>query len=209
MRLLCEPALVGFLHAAWGAVDLMIIMRATLLLVFAMALGYAVLRFWRRRNGPDPTDKSRGFRPRIGFTRLDGMESLSLLLANESKKYVWAEEIEIFLSGLSADQQTAEPSCHGIQKIRQMVRSGDMLPISLSEVIYKAAGDPQRKYSCVLSSVLRYRIGEERFEKTMENYRLRMLGLTASDIHRERKPVQPFQTQEKSQDIPVTAGKLK
>jgi hypothetical protein len=181
----------------------MIIMRELFLIVFAIVLGYTVLRFWRRRNVPDPMDRSDGFRPRIGFTRLDGMESLSLLLANRSKEYVWAEEIEIFLSSLSADQQTTEPTCREIQKIRQMVRSGDMLPISLSEVIYKAAGDPQRKYSCVLSSVLRYRIGEGRFEKKMENYRLRMMGLTASDIHRERKPVQPFQVQEKSKNVPA------
>jgi hypothetical protein len=187
----------------------MIIMRATFLIVLAIGLGYSVLRFWRRRNGTDPTDRSAGFRPRIGFTRLDGMASLSLLLANGTKKYVWAEEIEIFLSGLSAEEQTAEPSFHETQQIRQMVRSGDTVPISLSEVIYKAAGDPQRKYSCVLSSVLRYRIGEEGFEKKMETYRLRMLGLTASGIDREREPVHPIQTQDKSQDVPALAIKLK
>jgi|ERR1700674_2561965 len=187
----------------------MIIMRATLLLVFAIALSYGVLRFWRRRNDTDPKDGSAGFRPRIGFTRLDGMASLSLLLANGTKKYVWAEEIEIFLSGLSAEEQTAEPSFHEIQQIRQMVTPDDTVPISLSEVIYKAAGDPQRKYSCVLSSVLRYRIGEGRFEKMMETYRLRMLGLTASGIQREREPVHPFQAQDKSQDVPALAIKLK
>jgi hypothetical protein len=187
----------------------MIIMGSTFLLVLAMALGYTVLRFWRRRNGPDPTDRSAGFHPRIGFSRLDGMASLSLLLANGSEKSVWAEEIEIFLSGLSAEEQTAKPSCHEIQKIRQMVPSGDTLPLSLSEVVYKAAGDPQRKYSCVFSSVLRYRIGEERFEKKMENYRVRMLGLTASGIDREREPVHPFQVEDTSQDVPALVAKLK
>ena len=187
----------------------MIILRAILLLAFAVAVIYAALRFWLRKNNPDPTDRNAGFRPRIGFTRLDGMESLSLLLANNSKQHVWAEEIEIFLSDLNAEDQTADASCREIQKIRQMVRSGDMLPISLSEVIYKAAGDPQRKYSCVMSSVLRYRIGEEHFEKQLETYRVRMLGLTASGIHRERKPVQTFQPQEQSHEIPVMAGKQK
>jgi len=184
-------------------------MWISFILACAIASGYAVVYFWRRRNASDRMDKSAGFRPRIGFSRLDGMVSLSLLLENGSKEYVWAEEIEIFLSGLSADQQTAEPSFHEVHKIRQMVRSGDVLPISLCEVIYKAAGDPQRKYSCVLTSVLRYRIGEEMFEKKMENYRLRMMGLTASSVHRERKPVQPFEVQEKSQDIPAVATRLK
>ena len=187
----------------------MVILRETFLLVFAIALCYVALRIWREKNVADPMDKSRGFRPRIGFTRLDGMASLSLLLANGSETRVWAEEIEIFLSGLTAEEQTAEPSCREIQKIRQTVRSGDLLPISLCEVIYKAAGDPQRKYTCVMSSVLRYRIGEESFEKNMENYRLRMLGLTVSGIHRERKHVPPIQTQEESHSVPVMAIKLK
>jgi hypothetical protein len=61
----------------------------------------------------------------------------------------------------------------------------------------------------VLSSVLRYRIDEEQYEKKMENYRIHMVGLTASGIHRERKPVQPFQPRESSQDVPVLAEKLK
>ena len=184
-------------------------MRATFLLIFVVALGYSALLIWRRRKGSDPADKNGGFRPHIGFTRLDGMAALSLLLENESKEFVWAEEIEVSLSDLSAEKQTAEPTCREIQKIRQMVRSGDMLPISLCEVIYKAAGGPQRKYSCVLSSVLRYRIGEERFEKNMENFRLRMMGLTISGVQRERKPVQLFQAQEKSQDAPAIPLKLK
>jgi hypothetical protein len=187
----------------------MIIILATLFIVFAIVLGYTVLRFWRRRNASVLADRSAGFRPTIGFTRLDGMASLSLLLANGSKRNIWAEEIEIFLSALTAEEQTALPSFHEIQKIRQMVTPGDTSPISLSEVIYKAAGDPQRKYSCVLSSVLRYRIGEERFEKKMENYRLQMLGLTASGIQRERKPVPPFLPQGKSQDVPAVAAELK
>jgi hypothetical protein len=187
----------------------MIILRETFLLVFTIALCYTALRIWREKNGPDPMDKSRGFRPRIGFTRLDGMASLSVLLANGSETHVWAEEIEIFLSGLNAEEQTAEPSCRGIQTIRQMVGPRDTLPISLAEVIYKAAGDPQRKYSCVLSSILRYRIGDERLEKKMEDYKIRMIGLTAAGVARERKPVLPFQTQDKSPEVPAVAAKLK
>jgi hypothetical protein len=190
-----------------------IILLPALSLVFALALGYTVLRVRRWRNGPDPLDRNSGFGPRIGFTRLDGMQSLSILLENESNSYVWAEEIEIFLSDLVANDQTAEPAYRGIQKIRQMVRAGDMLPVSLCESIYKAAGAPQRKYSCILSSVLRYRIGEEQIEKNMENFRVQMNGLKASDIHREHKPVQPFHVQEKSpdkhRDVPSVAVKMK
>jgi hypothetical protein len=179
------------------------------LLVLAVALVYFTLRAWRQRDRTDSTDKSSGFRPRIGFTRLDGMASLSLLLINKSSEYVWAEEVEIFLSGLTADQQTAEASCHEIQNIRQMVRSGDTLPISLAEVIYKAAGDPQRKYSCILSSVLHYRIGEDWSDKRLENHKIQMIGLTASGVQRARQPVPPFQNLGKTRDVPEPATKSK
>jgi len=188
----------------------MVTTAAILLLVAAIASRYALAFFRRQRNGRDAAEnKIKGFRPHIGFTRLDGMVSLSLLLDNESSEHVWAEEIEIFLSDLKADQQASESSCREIRKIRQVVRSGDMLPLSLCEAIYKAAGDPQRRYSCVLSSALRYRIGEELFVRPMENYRIRMKGLTVTRVHRERKPVPRIQVRENPRDIPAIAAKLK
>jgi len=184
-------------------------MRATIVLVFFVLLVYAGLRFWRRGKRLDPTDSSSGFRPHIGFTRLDGMESLSLLLENESEENIVVEEIEIFLISLVAEDQTGEPSFREIQKIRQVVRSGDMLPISLSEVIYKAAGGPQRKHSSILSSIVRYRIGEQLLEKNLENYRIQMIGLTAAGFQRERNPIPPFHTREKSPILPEMAEKVK
>ena len=189
--------------------DRFTIMLISLMIVCAVALGYAVLHFWRRRNNPERMENGAGFRPRIGFSRLDGMESLSLLLENRSSENIWAEEIELFLSDLTAQDQTADASFREVQKIRQMVRSGDTLPVSLCEVIYKAAGDPQRRYSCVMSSVLRYRIEEQQLEKTLETCRVRMMGLTASSVHRERKPVPAFEVQAKTPDVPAVATKHK
>jgi hypothetical protein len=183
------------------------------LLTFAFGLGYFALRTWRKRNSANLRDKRDGFRPGIGFTRLDGMASLSLLLDNRSKNYVWAEEIEIFLTDLVANDQTTDATFRQTQKIRQMVRRGDMLPISLCEAIYKAAGDPQRKYSCVMSSVLRYKIGEEKFEMKMDNFRVNMMGLTAASVHRERKLVPsfpaPVQSTEEPQVAHAIAAKMK
>src|SRR5579872_1565484 len=183
----------------------MTILTGVIFLLIVAVAAYIAVRTWRRNVGADPNDKTSGFRPRIGFTRLDGMESLSLLLDNRSPDFVWAEEIEIILSELTADQQTAAPTCRGVQKIRQMVRDGDMLPISLAQAIYNAAGDPQRRYTCVLSSVLHYRIGDQWFEKEMETYRIRMTGLKASGIERERNPVQLPARPVKSQDASATA----
>ena len=162
-------------------------MSAILFLLVGVASGCMAALYWRRKKDEDTPASRKRFRPVLGFTRLDGGESLSLLLNNDSSERVWVEEIELFLSGLKADQQASEPSCHGTQKILQAVRSGDMLPVSLAQAIYNAAGSPQRRYSCLLSSVVRYRIGEESFEKSMESYRIQMNGLKASRVYREGK----------------------
>ena len=84
-----------------------------------------------------------------------------------------------------------------------------MLPISLAGVIYRAAGGPQRQYSCGLSSVVRYRIGEEAFEKPLENYRIHMNGLKAAGIQRDRKTGPPLRTQSNMHDLPALSLKAK
>jgi hypothetical protein len=184
-------------------------LHTTYILVFTFALIYVAFRFRRWGKGPAPTDGTQGFRPEVGFTRLDGMESLSLLLDNESKTHVWAEEIEISLSDLVANDQTGDPSCRETLKIRQMVQSKDLLPMSLAGVIYKAAGEPQREYSCVLSSVLRFRMGETWFEKNLEDYRIHMIGLTASGVRRQRKRAPTVRSHEHPREVAVAAAKSK
>ena len=178
-----------------------------LTILVVLALGYTALRIWRQKKSSVQNDKHHGFRPRIGFSRLDGMESLSLLLENGIHQHVWAEEIEIFLTDLVANNQTADPTLRGTKKIRQMVAHGDTLPISLAEVIYKAAGEPQRKYSSVLFSKLRYRVGEEWFEKELEACSIQMLGLTVSDVRRERRLVQKLPVPEKTKEVATIESK--
>jgi hypothetical protein len=179
--------------------------HAVYVLVFASALAYLTLRVWRWKNGEIRAGGNEGFHPQIGYSNLDGMESLSLLLENESHKNVWVEEIEIFLTELVAKNQAAQPSCHEVLRIRQLAAPEDTLPISLAGVIYKAAGEPQREYSCTISSVVRFRVGQESFERNLENYQIQMLGLTAAGIRRTRKPVAQFQMPEQTQEIAVAA----
>lgn len=185
-------------------------MQIALWILIVIVLAYVALCFWRWRNGLDWTGKSKGFRPHIGFTLLDGMSSLSVLLDNGPGKPVWVEEIEIFLSDLVAVEQTTSPTLNEFQKIRQVVRPHDMLPISLSHAIYKAAGNPQRRYACVLSSVVRYKIGEECSEEIMKDHKIRMAGLTAVGMDRGRKPVAHFPARKKSpQNDPIAGFKPK
>ena len=183
------------------------IIFSTLSVAVLAAIGYGTLRARRQKRRSAETDIHYGFRPGIGFTQLDGMASLSLLLENRFRKPIWAEEIEIFLADLVADNQSAEPTLRGIQKIRQMVAPGDTLPISLVEVIYKAAGEPQRAHSSVLTSVLRYRVGEARFEKQLEVCKIEMMGLTAVKVRRERNSVPGKARPEKSKEVATIGAK--
>jgi hypothetical protein len=174
------------------------IFRFAVIFVVISALAYFIRR--TRKNKRDRATEESGvdFRPSIGFTRLDGWASLAILLANESESSVFVEEIEIVLAELIAEDQTSDATCQNIQKIRQTVPPKDMLPFSLVQGIYEAAGRPQRKYSCVMSSSIRYRVGEEWFERAMEPYRLKMAGLTVAHNHREPWTKSKFKRQEKA-----------
>jgi len=134
------------------------------------------------------------------------MATPALLLSNLSNAFVWVEEVEIFLADLRADEHVAEASCNAKLRIRQMIPVRDTVPISLAACVYKAAGEPQRRYSCVLSSIVRYRIGEEWLQKELEVYRIEMMGLVADKVRRERNFVPRPQSRDKSPDVPETVA---
>ena len=186
--------------------DRLFVLRLIAPLAITVSFGYSGLLLWRRRSARRPTSARDGFRPKIGFTRLDGMASLALLLKNKSNAFVWVEEIEIFLSDLKADEQVTQPSCNETLRIRQIAPPRDMVPISLVASIYKAAGEPQRRYSCILSSILRYRIGEESFERGLETHGIQMIGLVAAKVRRERSFIPATQSRDKSPEVPETAA---
>ncbi len=182
----------------------------TLFLIVSIALVYVALRLRRSAGRSAPVDGVPGFRAGIGFSTMDGMQAVSLLLENESSARIWMEKIEISLADVAATAQTEEPSCRETLQIRQMVEARDALPISLAGVIYKAAGGPQREYSCTLSSVLRFRIGENWFERRLETYQVRMIGLTGSDVRRSRVRAPGLLPPAKEpQRVAVAAGKFK
>jgi hypothetical protein len=184
-------------------------MRAFAAFLFIALLAYFAYRIWLQKRNQAIKDEGIEFRPKIGFTRLDGGASLAVLLDNRSDRTVWAEEIEIVLTNLIAKDQTSEASCHEIQKIHQNVRGQDMLPVSLVGTIYKAAGNPQRKYSCLMSSILRYKVGEKMFEKPLAPHTLRMAGLTIVSERRERWTKSEFKPAEKARDPQMAGTKSK
>lgn len=183
--------------------------RALFLLLTTILLSISVVRIWRSKFGRANHANGVQFHANIGFTRLDGFKSVALLLENESNAPVWTEEIEIALADLNANQQTSEPSCHEILKIRQTVSPTDLLPISLVETIYNAAGRPQRHYSCVLSSLVRYRVGEKWIEEQLPAYRVKMVGLTVAGVRHEKMVTNDLRHRGTLQDLTPTSANSK
>jgi hypothetical protein len=190
-------------------VNLFLSICASLVVAGIAALVYFAVRIWNYKSDGSANYAGVDFRPTIGFTHMDGWASLALLMVNKSEWNVWAEEIEIALTDLIADDQTSEPTYREIQKIRQTVQPRDMLPISLMETIYRAAGKPQTSYSCVMSTVIRYRVGEKWFERPLQPYKLKLAGLTVVSNHRERWTKSEFKPQEKSPDSQPVSTKSK
>ncbi|HVA94645.1 MAG TPA: hypothetical protein VNI36_07040 [Candidatus Dormibacteraeota bacterium] len=171
------------------------------LLSLTCAIVYFAVQSRRGRGDSRKPEKEFDFCPSIGFARQDGWQSVALLLDNKTDVIVWTEEIEMVLTDLVATRQASDPSVREVLKIRQHVRPHDLLPISLVETIYQAAGRPQRNYSCVLSSIVRYRVGEKWFEEPMRSYRLKMMGLKVANIRRENKVSYPFEPWDKPKDL--------
>ena len=169
---------------------------------FGLAAGLLLyfLRFHRRGNLRQRKETDSNLRLNIGFSDLDGMATLALLVSNKGETDIWIEEIEIFLSELEATFQSGVPSYHGIQSIRGQLSPGEKSSISLSTAIYKAGGQCQRWYSFVLSSVVRYRIGEEWRTKHLENYRVEMIGFITASVRRERQPLQGLKSENQPQN---------
>ncbi|MGH9680608.1 MAG: hypothetical protein ACRD4Y_11720, partial [Candidatus Acidiferrales bacterium] len=84
-----------------------------------------------------------------------------------------------------------------------------MLPISLVETVYLAAGKPQREYFCSMSSVVRFRVGEKWFEEVMPVYELDMVGLTVSGIRLDPRPSYDFKAQQKPRDFNPAISQMK
>ena len=142
-------------------------------------------RWWRKtRNESGHIEID--FAPKLRINRDDGGASLDLLLVNNAEMTVWVEEATVVLTDLDATWQTSIPTGQANHEIRQIVRANESLELSLAGAIYDAAGRAEGRYSCFMVVVVRCRVGEEWFSKTLDTYRVEMTGLKARSLHRSR-----------------------
>lgn len=111
--------------------------------------------------------------------------SLNLVLANESRVEIWAEEATVDLIDVETDGETYSPA-QATLRIREPIAPSETLHISLIDTVYNAAGRPQGVYSCSLATVLRYRTGgaDEQFEQALPPYRAKMIALIPISLRR-------------------------
>jgi hypothetical protein len=141
---------------------------------------------WWRKPGSESEHIETKFVPQLKINRYDGGGSLDLLLVNDAGITVRVEEARVVLTDLDAIWQTSIPVGQAKHEIRQNVRAHESLELSLTGAIYDAAGRPQGTYSCLIYSDVRYRVGNQWFNKTLDIYMAEMAGLKARSLHRSR-----------------------
>jgi hypothetical protein len=154
-------------------------------LCLVAVLGCLAVRRWL------PQGAAYDLEPELSITRKNGWALLDLILQNHSDTPIWAEEATFAMADLDADFQGAAASSEGTLRIRETVRPGGALRISLIETVYNAAGKPQGEYSFLISGVIRYQANDTWFEITLQTYRVRMIALSAIRLLQMRWYDQP------------------
>jgi len=146
---------------------------------------FGLFRRWRKTE-PEPGGSRIDFSARLRDFRDDGWVCLELLLVNRSNVTVWVEEAMVVLSELETNWQTSISTGQARHEVLQNIRPDDTLRVSLVGDIYDAAGKPQGMYSCLVFTNVRYRVGDEWFNKTLDVYRVEMAALTVFRLRRRR-----------------------
>jgi|SRR5712671_4803741 len=142
-------------------------------------------RWWRKTNSGSG-QAAKKFTPNLTLNRNHGWTSLELLLVNNTSMTVWVEEALVTLIDLDTSWQTAIPTGRAKLTVRQNIRAGESLELSLAQTIYEAGGRPQGGYSCLISSNVWYRVGDESFHKILGTFQVKMTGLKPRSLQRLR-----------------------
>jgi hypothetical protein len=132
---------------------------------------------WRKTKSK-PAGSQTDFSALLRIFRQDGWVYLELLLINRSEVTVWVEHATIVLSELEANSQTSICTGQAKHAILQNIGLDDTLRVGLAGAIYDAAGRPQGKYSSLVITTVRYRVGD--FNQTLDVYRVEMGALIRS-----------------------------
>jgi len=125
-----------------------------------------------------------GIRSSLELTPQDGWSLLNLAVVNHHDTKVWVERAVLTLTELNANMPSGPASGSGAVEIREFIRSGESLCVSLIEAVYNAAGKPQGAYSFLIRCTTRYRLGEEWLESESPVFKVEMVRLSGTRVRR-------------------------
>ena|ERR1700732_1343968 len=126
-----------------------------------------LFRRWLKTK-PEPEGFQIDLSAQVRLFRQDDGAYLELFLVNRSDVIVWVEEAVVVLSNLEANWQTSISTGQARLKILHNIRPNETLGVSLAGSIYEASGRPQGKYSCMIFTNIHFRVGDEWFNKTVD-----------------------------------------
>src|SRR5271169_7249488 len=141
---------------------------------------------WLQKNKAGSKPGQIKFAPKLRITRENGWVYLQLQLENRSGWTVWVQEAAVVLIDLNADSQTMVSVGQARHEVLQNVGPNDTLCVSLARTIYDAAGRPQGTYSCLVSTIVRYRVFDEWCIANLETHRVEMAALKVRGLHSAR-----------------------
>jgi hypothetical protein len=154
-----------------------------------LALPYRLRERLRRIRHASPKACPLDLLAELRLSRQGPANTLTLAVTNRSKAEVWAEEVQVALAGLEADLQASAASGSAVVQIRQLIAPAETLNVSVIGALYDSAGKPQGAYSFCVSTVLRYRAGQddaELLEQRLPSYRAMMVALGPISLRRMR-----------------------
>jgi hypothetical protein len=125
-----------------------------------------------------------GVRCSLELTPQDGWRLLNLAVVNRHDTKVWVERAAFVITDLDANMQSGAPNERGSVEIREFVRSGEDLCVSLIEAVYNAAGKPQGVYSFLFRCTVSYRLDERWLESESPVFRVEMVRLSSMRVRR-------------------------
>jgi hypothetical protein len=128
-------------------------------------------------------------RPRLILTLEKEVGELNLVISNRSCRGIWAQEARVHLIDVKTNGETYTPSGATL-RICEFIGPSETLRISLIGTIYDIAERPQGVYSCLISTVMRFRPDEsdEEFEQTVAPYDAAMVALVPISLRRAWAP---------------------
>lgn len=174
--------------------------KLIVIVVAILSIVWLALKVWRDNRG---LDSEVNLKADLHVSKDQGWTFFNLLLVNGCRMNVAVVDATFTISGLVAQFQASPAATETTFKIRRIVKPGAALGVDLVEHFYNAAGRPQRSYTFVVATTVRYRARGKVVEQALPLYRVKMFALSANRLWRVRWYNKPAAMPEPVRRVPA------